>query len=203
MILDHQDSVTKKLARHEPDFFFYAVNFAIFFLLHLGFVTSESKDSSFISILYALVICLAQAGTYMLAFYGLGRILYLSAVTRFMRPSLLIFSCGFLNFFLLIDNIIYRLYRFHFNGLIVNVLSGIDGIKSMGLTPFTYYLILASLVVFLGAQALFYWLSRHRFADFQFQKIKQKPLLIAFFLLISFEQSVLAVAYVLNDTKLT
>ncbi|MEI8028029.1 MAG: sulfatase-like hydrolase/transferase [Pseudomonadota bacterium] len=201
--LDHKNSGLGRRARNNPDFFFYAANYVLIFLLHLGFVASESKDSALSSIFYAVLICMAQAGTYTLVLYILGRLLNFSFLTRFFRPSLLIAVSGFLSFFLLIDNIIYRLYRFHFNGLIVNVLSGIDGIKSMGLVPLTYYLILSSLVIFLGLQVLFYRLSTHRFSNFKVPKMKHKSILVAFFLLISMEKTIFATADIRNDTHLT
>ena len=201
--LGHTKSGLDQRARNNPDFFFYATNYVLLFLLHLGFVGSESKDSALSSIFYAVVICMAQAGTYTFFLYILGRLLNLSSLTRFLRPSLLITVSGFLSFFLLIDNIIYRFYRFHFNGLIVNVLSGLDGIKSMGLVPLTYYLILSSSAALLGLQVLFYRLSTHRFSDFKVSQMKPKSIFVAFLLLVSVEKTVFATADILNETHLT
>ena len=182
---------------------FYLFNFILFFLLHCGYVFVEAPQSAHMSTAYSILIALTQSFSYMLVLYAIEALICLLRIAHILRGLLLVAISGTFGFFLFTDNVIFRLYRFHFNGLILNVLSGLDGIKSMGLDISTYLLICGIFLGFLSIEIFLYRLSRDRKWVDSFSKVRRKPILIGFFALLLSEKTVFAVADVYNNSSLT
>lgn len=183
--------------------FFFLGNFVLLFLLHCGYVLVDASESTVSSLVYSTLIAITQAFSYTLLLYLFAVVLQFLRLTFWLSGVALIGAAGLFSFFLFIDNIIFRLYRFHFNGLVLNVLSGLDGIKSMGLDFSTYLLIGGILVGFFLVQIFIFRLASEKRFISVFSGVRRGPIFLAFFALLLSEKTVFAVADVYNKSSLT
>ncbi len=131
---------------------FFRINFFITTLFYLAFL-SFNKGMDFESTLFSIAATISTAATLYLIIYLLFRLFFRYKVILSKLLSILFFS---INFALVADFIIFKVWKFHINAMVVNILTSPSAWESLYVSRGAIIMIaLLVLVLFLGEFLLF------------------------------------------------
>lgn len=187
---------------------FYTYNIILLILLHAPFWINSNSISEFFTLSYSFIIAFAQSLTIYFLIASFTNILTLGKASKlsWFTKIFLILLTGFLNYFYIVDYFIYKLFKFHFNGLAWNVISTPEGIASMNLPPSTYYLIFGLLALFIALEVFI--MEKVSKINFPFRfplkfKSKYMTLTSMFLLTVTLDKGIYAYGDINNTVAIT
>ena len=136
---------------------FFRINFFITSLLFLGFLTFNHHDTP-LTLFFSITAAISTAATLYLIFYLLFRLFF-----RFSKIMQLVLSIVFFltNFALIADLLIYQVWKFHINAMVLNILTSPAAYDSLPLGSSTLFLVGAIMIgLLIGEFILFYIIKR-------------------------------------------
>lgn len=141
---------------------FFFANYVLMLVNLTGFAAAAPK-TGFAAVLYILAVMLAYAFVYLIPagfFLSILRgVILICRICRTVYGKILLYAAAaavmtLTHLIILVDGIIYRMYDFHINGFVWNLLTTKGGIESMGFGKGAYWTAALFLLAGLGLEAL-------------------------------------------------
>jgi membrane-anchored protein YejM (alkaline phosphatase superfamily) len=184
--------------------FFFLANGLLFFTLCLGFVLPLAEGSGPESEMFPLLAVAGQAWVVFFSSYTIVSIIGIFPAARKLISSFFAFAAALVHAFILMDLRIWQVFRFHVNGLVLNVVTTPGGLESFKVNPFELIGIAGFFVILLSIELIV--IRRILNLDPKTPPIRgpiwsrfRRAVVLAGFLAAVAERSVYAVADLSND----
>lgn len=189
---------------------FLSFNLIISLFLHIPYLVISNSLDDLVATSYSVFVMCAQILTVYFVLSMFIKALGILPKVNAAVPSVMILVMGAYHSFMVINFFIYKLFKFHFNGLAWNVISTPEGIKSMNLPQSTFYILAAALLAMFAFQIILMRLSTrdNSFIDSilfdHYKKNARRRLLLLLFLgVVVTEKSIYAYGDIRNDISIT
>jgi uncharacterized protein len=186
---------------------FICINFLITIFISRSYISVSGISESFLDRLFVYLACLSNT---CMMYLGLGLLLLILARIILHTAWVGIFSVLIMLTFqivLFIDTIIYRLFYFHINGMVVNLLftEGAGDSLHLGTSTYitfisiTFLILMAQIVIWCGTG---FWMNRLSHPRFAFKKVLIFVLTISILTILT-DKIVYMVGDLYNDIRIT